>query len=238
MHAMGHPADTERLAQAPIFENLEQERVLDIVGRSRTVCHPRGVRVLSRGDRLDGLFVVLSGQLKLFMLSCSGTERVLQVVQAGESFGEAFMFKQIPSPVYVDTLRESELAFLPSEAIIDALRKDPDFVFSMLRNLSGLMELLIIDLETACMQNALQRTVNYLLREAERSPAPHIGLTMSAPKAVVASTLNLSAETFSRELHRLQHHGYIKIERRVIKLADRNALRALANGQSLETSPG
>jgi CRP-like cAMP-binding protein len=61
---------------------------------------------------------------------------------------------------------------------------------------------------------------------------------MSAPKAVVASTLNLSAETFSRELHRLQHHGYIEIERRVIKLADRNGLRALANGQSLETSPG
>lgn len=95
-----------------------------------TARHPRGTLVLSRGERLDGLFVVLSGQLKLYMLSCDGCERVLQIVQDGESFGEAFMFKQIPSPVYVDTLRESELVFLPLEVISEALRKDPDFVLA------------------------------------------------------------------------------------------------------------
>lgn len=233
MHSTGHPTHPERLVQASIFDNLEEERVLDLVGRSKTVCYRRGARVLSRGDRLDGLFVVLSGQLKLFMLSCSGGERILQIVQAGDSFGEVFMFKQMPSRVYVDTLRESELAFLPSEVITEALRKDPDFVLSMLRNMSGLMDVLITDLEAACTQNALQRTVSYLLREAEKTPAPHVGLTMPAPKAVVASTLNLSAETFSRELHRLQNHGYIEIERRVIHLKNRNGLRALADGQSL-----
>jgi CRP-like cAMP-binding protein len=104
----------------------------------------------------------------------------------------------------------------------------------MLRNMSGLMAALVGDLETACMQNALQRTVNYLLREALNTPPPHIALTMPAPKAVIASTLNLSAETFSRELHRLQDHGLIEIDRRVVYLRGRDGLKRLADGGRLD----
>jgi CRP-like cAMP-binding protein len=221
------------LSQAPLMAGLGQQAIAELAGCSWTVRHPRGTRVLSRGDRLDGLFVVLSGKLKLFMLSCSGDERVLRILQAGDSFGEAIMFNRIPSPVYVDALMQCELAVLPADVITETLRRDPDFVFSTLRNISGLMAMLIADLETACMQNAMQRTVNYLLREARNSPPPHVGLTLPAPKAVVASTLNMSAETFSRELHRLQDHGYIEINRRVIYLRRRDGLKRLADGERL-----
>jgi len=234
LHATGQPADVERLAQAPLLAALDERHVIALARTSSTVCHSRGARVLSRGDRLDGLFVVLSGKLKLFMLSCNGDERVLRVMQAGDSFGEAIMFNRTPSPVYVDTLMQSELAFLPSGAIAETLQRDPDFVLGMLRNMSGLMAVLISDLETACMQNALQRTANYLLREALNTPPPHMALTMPAPKAVIASTLNLSAETFSRELHRLQDHGLIEIDRRVVYLRDRDRLRELADGARLD----
>lgn len=234
MHSTGLPVDVVRFGQAPLLAELGESCVVKLARHSWAVRHDRGVRVLSRGDRLDGLYVVLSGKLKLFMLSCNGDERVLRVMQAGDSFGEAVMFNVMPSPVYVDTLAQSELAYVPSDVISDILRKDPDFVFGMLRNMSGLMAALISDLETACMQSALQRTVNYLLREADNSPPPHIGLTMPAPKAVVASTLNLSAETFSRELHRLQDHGFVEINRRVVYLRDRGALRRLADGAPLD----
>lgn len=233
MHSTGHPVDPETLGRSALLADLENARVADLARRSWAVRHPRSVRVLSRGDRLDGLFVVLSGKLKLFMLSCNGDERIIRVLQAGDSFGEAIMFNGIPSPVFVDTLMQSELAFLPEEVITETLKRDPDFVLAMLRNMSGLMGVLITDLETACMQNALQRIVNYLLREAENTPPPHIALTIPAPKAVIASTLNLSPETFSRELHRLQDHGYIEIDRRVIYLRDRDGLKGLVNGARL-----
>ncbi len=238
MQTRSRPTQTERLVGAPIFQNLDRSRVEQLVTQAKTAHHPRATRVLSRSEKLDGLFVVLDGQLKIYMLSCDGAERVLKVAQAGDSFGEAFMFMQIPSLVYVDTLTECDLAFLPSEVIASALRADPDFVFGMLRNMSAIMTMLLSDLETACMQNALQRTVNYLLRESEKTPAPHIGLTLPAPKAVVASTLNLSAETFSRELHQLQNHGYIEIERRVIRLRNRQGLRELADGKTIGAHPG
>lgn len=224
MHSTGNPVDPEQLRGAALLAGLESERVDRLAQQGWTVRHPRAARVLSRGDSLDGLYVVLSGKLKLFMLSCAGDERVLRIMQAGDSFGEAIMFNRIPSPVFVDTLAASELAYLPSTVITESLVKDPDFVWSMLRSMGGLMAGLIGDLETCCLQSARQRTVGYLLREAELTPPPHIEVQLPAAKVTVASSLDLSAETFSRELHRLQELGVIEISRRIIYIRDRDGL--------------
>jgi CRP-like cAMP-binding protein len=192
----------------------------------------RGTRILSRGDHLDGLYMLMSGSLKLYMLSCSGDERVLRVLAPGDSFGEAIMFNRMPSPVFVESLTAARLAFFPREVITDVLTRAPDFTDTMLRSMSNLMHELIQDLETCCLHNALQRTVNYLLRMADAAPGPHVEVQLPASKAVVASTLNMSAETFSRELHRLQDDGLIEINRRVIYLRSRDGLVALAAGNS------
>ena len=224
MHSTGNPIDPELLSAAPLLGGLNEGRIAHLARQGWTVRHPRAARVLSRGDSLDGLFVVLSGKLKIFMLSCSGDERVIRLLQDGDSFGEAIMFNQIPSPVFVETLAPSELAFLPAQTITDTLQANPEFVSTMLKSMSALMRGLIGDLETCCLQSARQRTVGYLLREAEDAPAPHIEIQLPAAKATIASTLNLSAETFSRELHRLHDQGTIEISRRTIYIRDRDGL--------------
>ena len=103
---------------------------------------------------------------------------------------------------------------------------------------TGGMAQLITDLETCCLQSALQRTINYLLRGAEAGPPPHVEVHLPAPKAVVASTLNISAETFSRELHRLKDQGLIEINRRTIYLRDRDGLYAAAAGSNAVVDTG
>ncbi|MDJ0739502.1 MAG: Crp/Fnr family transcriptional regulator [Gammaproteobacteria bacterium] len=230
MHPTGIPVDAEAMLDQPLFDRLDAASIGKIAQGGWVVEFERGARVLGRGEQLGGLYVLLDGRLKLYMLSCNGDERVLRVMSSGDSFGEAIMFNELPSPVFVDTLSAARLAFFPRDVITDALMKNPEFTTSMLRSMSVLMRNLIQDLETCCLQNALQRTANYLLREARNSPPPHVALTLPAPKAVIASTLNLSAETFSRELHRLKDHGVIEINRRVIYLRDKAALVALAEG--------
>jgi CRP-like cAMP-binding protein len=235
MHASGISIDERRLRQMQLFEDLAAETVTQIAEGGWVIEHGRGARVLSRGDHLDGLFTVFDGQLKLYMLSCGGNERVLRILQAGDSFGEAIMFNGIPSPVFVETLSAVQLAYFPRELIADALAAHPDFTTSMLRGMSVLMRELIGDLETCCLQSARQRTVAYLLREADASRQPFPRVHLPAAKAVVASTLNISAETFSRELHYLQERGLIGIDKRRIELRDREGLIAVGEGRD---SPG
>ena len=193
----------------------------------------RGQRVVQRGDYLEGMYSVLEGRLKLYMLSCGGDERILRIMVDGDTFGEAIMFNQMPSPVFVDAIAAARLAYFPREVITDALIANPAFTTTMLHSMSALMRNLIQDLETCCLQNALQRTVSYLLREAKKTSPPYIALTLPAPKAVVASMLNMSAETFSRELHRLKDQGLIEIDRRTIYLRNKPALLDMIQGMYL-----
>jgi CRP-like cAMP-binding protein len=224
--------EIEQIADHALFRRLDAQAIIRIADSGWLLTQRRGDRVLSRGDALEGLYLVVDGKLKLYMLSCNGDERILRVLQKGDSFGEAIMFNRIPSPVFVDALAACRLAFFPRDAINEALTGQPDFVDGMLRNMSALMADLIRDLETCCTQSAAQRTVAYLLRQADLSLAPHVALTMPAPKSVIASTLNLSAETFSRELHRLQDLGLIRVDKRVVHLLDKHKLAAMSRGET------
>jgi CRP-like cAMP-binding protein len=222
--------DVDQMQDHVLFRDLPRGEVARIAETGWLTEIDRGTRILSRAEMLDGLYIVFDGRLKIYMLSCNGDERVIRIVEPGESFSEAIMFNGFPSPVFVETLSKSTLGFFPRESISRALSASPGFTDSMLASMSNLMRQLIQDLETCCLQNALQRTVSYLLRMADAAPEPHVEVQLPAPKAVVASTLNMSAETFSRELHRLQDDGSIEINRRVIYLRDRERMVALAEG--------
>ena len=230
MQPTGIPVDPDQLVGQTLFSDIDPSALESIARGGWTVEKRRATRILGRGDHLEGLYTVFEGSLKLYMLSCSGDERVLRILRPGDTFGEAIMFNDIPSPVFVESLSPVRLGYFPRETITKALSSNPKFTFSMLRSMSMIMSQLIHDLETCCLQNALQRTVNYLLREAEASPPPHVEIQLPAPKAVVASTLNISAETFSRELHRLKDMGLIEINRRTIYLRDRDGLLSAAAG--------
>ena len=236
MQPKGIPIDPDQLVGQTLFSDIDPGSLGSIARGGWTVEKSRATRILGRGDHLEGLYTVFEGSLKLYMLSCSGDERVLRILRPGDTFGEAIMFNAIPSPVFVETLSPVRLGYFPRETIARALSSNPKFTLSMLRSMSMIMSQLIHDLETCCLQNALQRTVNYLLREADAAPPPHIEIQLPAPKAVVASTLNISAETFSRELHRLKGMGLIEINRRTVYLRDRDGLLSAAAGLTIRSA--
>jgi len=92
---------------------------------------------------------------------------------------------------------------------------------------------LIQDLESYCLMSAGQRLVRFLLNEASRGTrsCDRAVLTLRAPKALVASTLNLSAETFSRELHELARQGLVEVDRRTVRIPSLARLSNYAEGE-------
>lgn len=218
----------ELVRSLPLFHPLDAEPLNRIADAARSLVLARGTTVIDRGAQLDGFYAVLEGTLKIFLLSCNGTERVIRLLTPGDSFGEAIMFNNLPSPVYVQALSDVELCYFPKEHVYDALANQPRFTQCMLKSLSQMLHQLIGDLEACCMQNARQRIAHYLLCQARQGPDHCLAVQLPASKAVVASTLNLSAETFSRELHQLAREDLIAIRHRTILLTDSGALTMLA----------
>ena len=210
-----------------LFKEASPTEVDRIAQGTRVMHVERQKRLFHKGDRPDGFYMVVYGQVKLAFTSPQGAEKVVEIIGPGMSFGEAVMFLDTPHVVYAQTLSDSLLLFIGKAAVLDELDRNPSFARKMLGGLSRRLHGIISDVEAYCMHSGAQRVIGYLLRDAEQAEGS-LDLEVELPthKGVIASRLNLTPQHFSRILHELSEAGLVKVEGRVIHIADVDRLRA------------
>lgn len=218
------------LANAPGFPTLPSDATRFIAGGCHQRTAARDQLLYEKGETLSGFFVLLDGRVKLAVLSADGGERVLDIVLPGRTFAESAALIGRPCPLYAQALTHCRLLFVDMARVQAAIQRWPAVALAMLTLVAERNQRLTLDLEACCLHSATQRLAGYLLREAASDPQqPDLGtLTLPAAKTVVASSLNLSAETFSRELHGLAHRGLVSVARREIRIPSLTRLRALS----------
>jgi len=214
------------LSNLPLFRNLDADEIDRILLPAvREIRTERGDTLFQKGDQLSGLYVIVYGQVKLAFPSPNGSEKVLQIFGAGESFGEAVMFLERPAPVYSQTLIDSLILLISKQAIFDAIERDPTFARRMLGGLSMRLHALVQDVESYSLRSAAQRVIGYLLQSVPESDAGQLAVTLPASKHVIASRLNLTPETLSRIFSQLSHDNLITVSGRDVTIHDADRLR-------------
>ncbi|HEX8010637.1 MAG TPA: Crp/Fnr family transcriptional regulator [Casimicrobiaceae bacterium] len=216
------------LASVPLFKELAPSEI-DRIAEDTTELHvPRGEILFNKGDPCVGFHLVIYGQVKLAFISPQGSEKVVEIVGPGFSFGEALMFMEKPYIVMAQTLADSLLLHVSREAVFAELERDPKFARKMLAGLSRRLHGLISDVESYSLLSGTQRVIGYLLRQDADQTSSRASYTVALPtsKAVVASRLNLTPEHFSRILRDLAGAGLISVEGREVKILDVGKLRA------------
>lgn len=208
----------------------EQQRFLAAGCFPRSVA--KGLVIFEKGTRLDGFYAVREGRVKLAMLSPDGGERVVQIVLRGETFAEAMGCCEALAPVYAQALCRSEVLFFRADQVRAALRRWPAVGLLLLQQTCARVLDLYGDIEAFCLQSARQRVAGFLLdrlgADCDEGESLDAQVVLPAGKAVVASRLNLTPETFSRELRRLCDTGVISVERGTLHVHDLLRLRAAA----------
>jgi CRP-like cAMP-binding protein len=218
------PFDVPRyLSVLPLFNDLSPAELTQIAEGCSLRRLERGDMVFRTGDRCEEFHVVVTGQVKLFVLSPGGQEKVVELISAGQSFGEAIMFTDRPYIVSAQSLADTLLLSVSKRAVHDEIARDHRFALRMLAGLSRRLHGLIHDVEAYALHSGLQRVIGYLLRDqpiedCEAAEARTVSLPVS--KATIASRLSLTPEYFSRVLHELADRGLIEIDRREIRIVD------------------
>jgi CRP-like cAMP-binding protein len=197
------------------------------VGAGSQVLHVgRGEAVCATGVHRKGCYWLLGGKVKIALLGRDGAERVMDVVLPGGGFGETTLWTERLDNLCAEALVDSELLFVGGGAINAALERSAAFARALMERMCAQSARLLEDLEGCCLLSAGERVERYLMQNARRCERfPNKGqVQLPACKAVVASSLHLSAETFSRELHRLAGDRLVTIDRRTIHLHDIAAL--------------
>ena len=189
----------------------------------------RGEMVFRVGDPCEEFHVTVLGQVKLFALSPSGQEKVIELIGPGHSFAEALMFTGRPYIISAQALTDTLLLSVKKHAVLAEIEQDPKFALRMLAGISRRLHGLVHDVEAYALHSGLQRVIGYLLRDqAVEDCASGEVFTVSLPvsKATIASRLSLTPEYFSRVLHELEAAGLIRIDKREIHILDVKRLAA------------
>lgn len=215
------------LGNLPIFLHTTKEHLAELAQSARVLRAKRGTVLYSRGDPPQGFFAVAYGMVKLFVPASNG-ERVLRLVGTGETFGEPVVFMARPYPVSAQTIVDSMLLFMPSEAVLGMVDQDTHFARGLLAALSQRVHDFVADLE------AQSHTCTQRLASMLESLAPPGGASarviLPASKTVLAARLGVTKATLSRAFAQLQAAGLIGVERREITLRARERLLAHARG--------
>jgi CRP-like cAMP-binding protein len=218
------------LGVLPLFSDIQRPELERLAQGCQLRRFERGEMVFRMGEACDAFHVVVVGQVKLFVLSPAGQEKVIELVGPGASFAEALMFLSKPCMVNAQALADSLLLSVQRQSVLDELQRDNRFAMRMLAGLSRRLHGLVHDVQAYALQTGVQRVIGYLLRDyaAEDAAGPAEVLTVSLPvsKATVASRLSLTPEYFSRVLRELEDARLIEVDKRHIRILDVRRLAA------------
>ena len=208
------------LANLPLFEEIAPADLQRLAQGCRLRNFSRGENIFSVGMPCEEFHVTVTGQVKLFALSPSGQEKVIELAGPGISFAEALVFTGKPYIINAQALSESIVLSVGKAAVVREIEDDPRFAMHMLAGISRRLHGLVHDVQAYSLHNGMQRVIGYLLHPLEENPATSTALKVSLPvsKATIASRLSITPEYFSRVLHELESAGLISVDKREIHI--------------------
>ena len=216
------------LSKLALFQDAGADEIERIAAGTSEIRVVKGQMIFQRGDPCVGFHAVVYGQVKLAFVSPQGSEKVVDIIGPGASFGEALMFTDRPYVVYAQALADSMLLHISRAAIDAEIERDPKLARRMIAGLSRRLHGLVKDVEAYSLRSGIQRVIGYLLRDLESRPGDPgpVRIELDANKGVIASRLNLTPEHFSRILAELAHDGLIEVHGAQIVILDPVRIRS------------
>ena len=219
------------LSLVDIFEPLTEEEIENLNGQLPDRRLQRGEIFFGPEDRSERLFLLQSGRVRIFRTTPDGREFTLAVVESGTVFGEMALTGQQLEGAYAQALEASQVSTMLRADLERLVLEKPEVGLRIMQLLSERLRRQETRLEDTGMKGVRARlaSIIVLLVEGEgvrsgagyRIPAHYtherLGTMIGANRTAVTRAFGL-----------LQDEGVVQLRRRLIYVADIDALRKSA----------
>ncbi len=206
-----------------LLQSFPEEYVAALMAASSWHRYDRGETLFLHGETARSVHIVIEGWVKLFRVSPNGGEAVVSVFTKGESFGEAVAFRNKQYPVSAEAVTDCELIQIPTGALLEMMRKDPEVGVSILASTFTHLHSLVSQLEQLKAQTGAQRVAEFLLEICEKESGGCV-VTLPYDKVLIAGRLGMKPESLSRAFSKLKAVG-VRIARNEAIIDDVDRLR-------------
>jgi CRP/FNR family cyclic AMP-dependent transcriptional regulator len=216
------------LKATPLFAALDDSELNALAARSGIRSYARGEVLFSEGEPCAGLYVVVSGRVRIFKTSMNGREHVLAVEAPGASVAELPVFDGGNYPASGSAAEDTEALFISRADLRAICLEHPEVSLKMLQVVGGRLRRLVGIIEELSFTTVRHRMISWLLRAARtegRKTDRRVTFSLNVNHQELASEIGTVRELVSRNLARLQAQSFIEMNGRDITI-DREALEA------------
>lgn len=209
----------------PCWDKLTQRQRVQLKTYSYERSYEKGQRPHQGGESCSGLFIVKSGQLRVYMLSQSGREVTLYRLFDRDIclFSASCVMKNISFDLYVQAEKDTEVFIIPAE-LYEGLMKESLPVADYTNQLmASRFTDVMWAMEQILFTSLDSRLAGFLLEQSRIEQSDEIRMTHEE----IAGHLGSAREVITRMLRYLAQEGMVKLSRGKIVLLDREKLAGL-----------
>lgn len=218
------------VAKVPLFQSLSRAEQYAVAAVASPARMERGEQLDARGAAGSQLTVVHSGAVKVVRLDSEGREQVLRVLGPGDFIGESAFLTGRPTNHFTVALEASSMCVFRHEQLGRLIGQHPSIALRMLQEVSQRLAQTEARLAAVISGDVTSRLASYLLGLPARRTPEGLRIELPLAKKDIASLLDTTPESFSRQLRRLQDFGIVTSGRgRLLTIVDVDALIELAD---------
>ncbi len=204
-----------RLSRAVLFNGLDPEDLTRLAGIARELSLQNGGTLFDQGDESDGLYVIVSGIIRIYLTADDSREATINLLEDGEIIGEMALLDGLPRSAGAAALTDVKLIFIPRDPFMELLDTSRKLARQIILTLCERLRAANAQVDQAIFHDLRHRLL-VLLRQLAiihgQVDAEVAVVDLDLTQGTLAQMLGASREAVNKQLRALAKEGRIQMD--------------------------
>lgn len=208
------------LHRVHMFSDLANSETDILTKHCTTRNYPANSILINEGDDSSSLYVIVEGEVKVFVNDEQGKEAILSIMGEGEYFGELSLIDDAPRSASVMTIKPTKVMIITKADFKRCLNDYPELAFNLIRAMSKQIRALTDSVKNLSLMDVYGRVAHTLLDLADDRDGKQV-IDQRLTHQDIANMVGASREMVSRILKDLSTGGYITVDKKSITINEK-----------------
>ena len=204
-----HPDLLPTLAAVPLFANIPQPELVKLAAVARQENYAKHAEIMAEGDRSSGLYILLSGKVKVVLRSEEGKEIILAILNPTEFFGEMALLDEAPRSADIVAMAPTTVLVIAKQEFKSWLQRQPEMAFVIIKTLAQRLREADRKIGDLALMDVYGRVARALMGMAKQDSQGRMVVSEILSQQSLADIVGASREMVSRTLKDLAQVGHI-----------------------------
>lgn len=230
---MANKVHRSLVAAASVFSGMHAHEIDSLLGLAASRHYAAGIAVFEQGQAADHFYVLVNGRLRVSQVNAEGQQTIVHMVNPGEMFGLARMFRRRDYPGTASAVADSIALQWPMSSWPQLVSSYPTLAANVMESVGQRLQeahARVRELSTEEVERRVAHTVLRLAGQAGKKEQGGIRIDFRISKQDLAEMTGTTLHTVSRILSAWQKAGLVEGGRQRLLVKQPHQLLLIGDG--------